>query len=114
MKFLQHAGLALATSVSALIQFGVLLMFLRKKIPQIRIPSMKKSIAKILLISLFIFVFLSLANYYYLAASFWQALLKIAILGIMSLLILVAGINILKIEHGDIIIKRIWQKILRK
>jgi putative peptidoglycan lipid II flippase len=114
MKFLQHAGLALATSVSAVIHFAVLLMFIRKKIPQIHIPSMKRSILKILLLSLLIFAFLSLVNYYYLAANFWQALLKIAILGIMSLIILVTGINILKIERGDVIIKRIWQKILRR
>ncbi|MDY6916120.1 MAG: lipid II flippase MurJ, partial [Candidatus Cloacimonadota bacterium] len=114
MKFLQHAGLALATSVSAFVQFYLLISFIKKKIPQIRIRSIKISILKILFSSIFIFAMLTLANSYFVVDNFWQGLLKLVILGSLSLLVMIGFINLLRIERGDVILKKIWKKFLRK
>jgi len=57
MKYLQLAGLAFATSISAFLQFVILKNFLRKKNPEIQIPNIQKSVLKIFLISLLIFTF---------------------------------------------------------
>ncbi|MBN1949460.1 MAG: murein biosynthesis integral membrane protein MurJ, partial [Candidatus Cloacimonetes bacterium] len=55
MQFLQHAGLALATSLSALVQTFLLIRYLKKKIPEIEFHKYTGNIRKIFLLSLFIF-----------------------------------------------------------
>ncbi len=114
MHFMQHAGLALATSVSAMIQFFILSRMLKKKVPQIEFPKVWKAIMKIAFLSLLIFVGLTFANKIFTPANFMGMLIKAVSLSLVSILFFILFSQILKIEYSKDIRKNICRKFLKK
>ena len=51
MQYMAHSGLALATSLTALAQFCIMIIMIRKKLPMIKVHNFKKNILKIIFIS---------------------------------------------------------------
>lgn len=113
MQFLAHAGLALATSVSAAIQFFILRDILNKRFGLIKFPNILKPVMKIVCISLIISIFLYFANHYLIASSFIELIAKIIILSILSLIILFIGSDLLKIRYSRQIKQRLKKKFLK-
>ena len=111
MQYLQHAGLAFATTISAIIHFFVLKYFLRKKIPQFVFPRIFMEINKILILSALLFLGLNLLSNFFTASDFRATILRIIISIFISIVFFIYGSQILQIEFSKEIIKKIWQKL---
>ncbi len=112
---LKHIGIALATSLTALIQFVILFVLIRKKLPYVKIKSMKINIIKITSISLIIFAFNLLVNYILNSSDTFTSIVRFAINGVIFALILVVGAVVTKLEYSEIIINKLrLNKFLRK
>ncbi|MCK4312957.1 MAG: murein biosynthesis integral membrane protein MurJ [Candidatus Cloacimonetes bacterium] len=114
MQFLQHAGLAFATSISAMIQFIILIHLLRTKIPKIQFPKVWGTIIKITFLSILIFIGLTFLNRFYDDVTFWETVLKTILLSLVSMLFFIFGAQVLKIEYSAEIRKIICRKFLKK
>ncbi len=114
MQFMAHAGLALATSISAAIQFLILCDLMNKRIGRIRFPNVVKPIVKLFLLSVIILIIILLANHYLVSSSFIEILAKLIILSLISLAIMLVGSDLLKIEYSKEIKQRIKQKLLKR
>ena len=101
MQFLQHAGLAFATSISAMIHFFILLCVMKKRLPEIPFPKVWLNISKILCLSVLIFIGLFFMNKIFLATTFIGSIIKVIVLGLISLIVIFIGSNILKVEYSS-------------
>jgi len=111
MQFLQHAGLALATTISALIQLLLLHKYMNKLYPRIKIKGVLLSIGKILIITAFLAVGLKTLNDLIQVDNKLLLLLKIIILNICFLLLFLGGSIIMNIEYSRKIVKILWKRI---
>ncbi|MCD4795751.1 MAG: murein biosynthesis integral membrane protein MurJ [Candidatus Cloacimonetes bacterium] len=114
MHFMQHAGLALATSISAMIQFFILSRMLKKKVPLIEFPKIWRAISKITFLSLMIFAGLMFANKIFIPANNVEMLIKTLSLSLVSILFFLLFSQILKIEYSKEIRKNICRKFQKK
>ncbi|MCF7793920.1 MAG: murein biosynthesis integral membrane protein MurJ [Candidatus Cloacimonetes bacterium] len=114
MQFLEHAGLALATSVSAAVQFIMLKDLMRKKIGLIHFPKVGKEIWKLFFISLIIYAVLFVANYFLIASNVLELIVKLILLSIISLVIMLVGSDLLNVRYSKQIKARIKRKLLKK
>ncbi len=114
MYFLQHAGLALSTSICAAIQTFFLLSKLKKKIPQITFPNIWKTLMKITLISLLIFLIIIWINSLFTTEIFYFRIMKVLILSSGSFLLFFLFTKILKVEFSAKINRQLWKKIRKR
>ena len=114
MHYMQHAGLAFATSISAMIHFAILNYYLKKKYKMLKIPRVSDSILKISFLSLLIFLIIIYANSILEISSFFFIIIKIVSLGIISFILLMVGSHLLKIEYSKDIKNKIWKKFLKR
>ncbi|MCK4695720.1 MAG: polysaccharide biosynthesis C-terminal domain-containing protein, partial [Candidatus Cloacimonetes bacterium] len=114
MQFMQHAGLALATSISAMIQFIILLHLMRKKIQKVHFPKVWGTIIKITFLSILIFIGLTFLNRFYDDVTFWETVLKTILLSLVSILFFIFGAQALRIEYSLEIRRKICRKFLKK
>jgi putative peptidoglycan lipid II flippase len=114
MHFFAHAGLALATSISALIQTLVLWRMLRRKMPQLKVPSFALSVGKLLLVSAVIVVIQYTLNTMLQYTALQYLVLKLFLLGAVGAATLAAGAHLLHIEQSTELITRLWHRIIRR
>jgi putative peptidoglycan lipid II flippase len=114
MHFFAHAGLALATSISALIQTLVLWRMLRRKMPQLKVPSFALSVGKLLLVSAVIVVVQYTLNTMLQYTALQYLVLKLIVLATVGVTTLVAGAHVLHIEQSTELITRLWHRIIRR
>lgn len=113
MQILELAGLALATSISAAIQFIILRDLLNRRFGFLRFPRVFKPISKMLALSILIYIGLFFANRLLIASTPIEMLAKIILLSLFSFIIMAAGSSILKIEYSREIKHRIMNKIFK-
>lgn len=114
MQFLQHRGLALATSITAMVNFFLQLHLIRKKMPEISFAGILPNVLKTLGICAVMLAMLLSANHFIDAQGFWQLLIKLASLSLGSLL-LFYGLGLLfKLDFLPEVRDRLWKKLLRK
>jgi putative peptidoglycan lipid II flippase len=114
MRYMQHAGLAFATSISAALQYFVLRNSLLKRYSEVQFPKVTKPLIKIAFLSVIIFGLLSFVNLKFTAESFLTATYKIIIASTLSLVIMLIGSRVLKIEYSENIQNRLWQKFRKR
>lgn len=114
MHFFAHAGLALATSISALIQTIVLWNVLRKKMPQLNVSSFTASIVKLVIISGVIMAAQYALNSIMQYSEIQYVIIKIVVLGSIGVGLLIAGAHVLHIEHSSVLLSRLWHRIIRR
>jgi len=114
MRYMQHAGLAFATSISAALQFFMLRNSLQKNYSEIQFPKVTKPLLKIAFLSTIIFGTLSLMNLKFSTESFLTAILKIIIATIFSIIIILIGSRVFKIEYSKDIQNRLWRKFRKR
>ncbi|OQX72017.1 MAG: murein biosynthesis integral membrane protein MurJ [Candidatus Cloacimonas sp. 4484_275] len=114
MQIMQLAGLALATSISAMVQFFVLKKFLKKKIPHFSFPKVGSDIFKISLLSLLLFLGIFSINRFFVSANFLASVVKVITVFAGSTIFYVIGSQILKIEYSALIKQKLWQKFHKK
>lgn len=113
MQFLQHAGLALATTVSSFVQLIILNKYMKKFFPEIIIKRLFNSIGKILFLTLFLAMILYFTKDLFLPVGKLLILLKLALYSFVFLLLYIWGSSLLNIDYSRKIIYTIWKKIKR-
>lgn len=110
MQFLQHAGLALASALSAMIHYFVLMRVMKKKIPLISIKSFHRSTFIIISVSLGILIMIRSTSSLFPAQDFFGLLIKIIIYLTLSIFIYYPLTYFLKVEYigriKDIVTKK--------
>ncbi|HPR17632.1 MAG TPA: murein biosynthesis integral membrane protein MurJ, partial [Candidatus Cloacimonadota bacterium] len=114
MQVLQLAGLALATSLSAAVQFFILRDLMNKRIGFIKFPNVIKPMLKLLSLSLLVYLGLFFANHFLIPANIWQLLSKIILLTVASFVFMAVGSSLLKVKYSKEIKQRIMTKFLSK
>ncbi|MCD4817299.1 MAG: murein biosynthesis integral membrane protein MurJ [Candidatus Cloacimonetes bacterium] len=109
MSFMQHAGLALATSVSAMIQFFILIKILKNRFSDIKLDFLNDLI-KMIFLSVIIFLII----YFGKKNISLNTIFNIFLYCSVSVIIYVFGANFLKISSSDKIIKNIWKRFRKK
>ena len=113
MQFLQHAGLALATSISALLQLFILNLYIRRKYTHIVIRSLIPSLLKIFLLTVLVSFCVFLAVNYFPVEGKFMLLIRLVILGSIFLIVYLTGSILLKIEYSRETLRSLWKKIRR-
>ncbi|MBP7205430.1 MAG: murein biosynthesis integral membrane protein MurJ [Candidatus Cloacimonetes bacterium] len=114
MQFMQHRGLALATSLTAMANFSLLLHLLRKKLPQVNFAGILPNILKTVGICAVMLALLLLANHFIHAVGFWQLILKVAVLSGASIVFFYAMGLLLKLDFLAEVRDRLWNRFRRK
>lgn len=111
---LKHAGLALATSITAMIQFIVMLKILIKRFPEIKLKGMIRNSVKIIIISVILFYIIRIISHFWLTQTFIMLAVKVMSMGLIwTLSFLLLGI-IFKLEYWDVFYQKLCKKIMRK
>jgi len=108
MKYMKHAGLALATSVSAMIHFFILIAIMRKSFSFIKI-NILKDILKMIFLSIIIILLI----YFGKKNITLSAIINIVLYSCVSLIIYISGANFLHISETNTILKNLWKKFLK-
>ncbi len=111
---LKHAGLALATSISAMLQFLIMLHVLLKRFPEIRISKIRINLLKILIISFILFASIFAVSHFWKTATFLLLLAKVCVMIILWIIILFSLGFIFKLEYWDSVVQRLCSKFLKK
>lgn len=107
ITYLKHIGIALATSLTSLIQLIILYFVISKRFKKIKIRSMAKNLLKIFLLSGLIYGLNAIINYLITGSNLFFYGIRVIVNGLVFLLVLSAGSYILKLEYAEII----WQKL---
>lgn len=111
---LKHAGLALATSLSAMLQFVIILRVLLKRFPDLRITGIRVNLFKISIISLILFGAIFLISKNWIVSGLILKLTKVSVMiAVWTLLFVIMGF-IFKLEYWDTFSKKLCHKILKK
>jgi putative peptidoglycan lipid II flippase len=114
MQFLYHAGLALATSISSMIHFFILLYVIEKKIPALTLPKITQNLIKIVSISLIILVAILFTEHLFVATTVPELLFKLTAYSALSLAFYYLCTVALKVEYISSINELLWKRLKRK
>ncbi len=114
MQFLQLGGLALATSITAMVNYLVMIKIITKRMPRIQYSGLWIDIFKLIFISVMIYILLMTANHYWLVKGLLLLIIKSVVLSLASFVILFVLAGLLKVKYGNKIKDRLCQKFLRK
>ncbi|MCF7918799.1 MAG: murein biosynthesis integral membrane protein MurJ [Candidatus Cloacimonetes bacterium] len=98
MQWLQHGGLALATSLSSLAQFLILMHYLKKLYPEMILPNILPEVLKIVIITATIYIILLFLQTLYTPVNFWQSALRLIILLVISGILLFPSRKLIKFK----------------
>lgn len=107
LYFFQHIGIALATSLTGFIQFVILRIVLRKKLPQLKVSNLVGNIFKTLTISVVILGLTYGVNLFISGETLVSSLTRMAINSVIFLLVLVIGALVTKLEYSEIIFRKL-------
>jgi putative peptidoglycan lipid II flippase len=114
IQFMAHRGLALSTSITACVNFFILLFLIRKKMPEISFSGIAINIIKSLLICCFLYLLLYISCNLFPVSGRISLLIRDAILSIIALgLFYLTGI-LLKIDYLNQAGKKLCQRFLKK
>ena len=114
MQFMQHRGLALSTSITAAVNYNVLLWQIRKRLPEVSFSGIWTNIFKATIICLILYVPLHLLKDIWQVEGKGMTLLKdAAFTGIFFVLFYLVGMAI-KLPYLRDISSGIWKKLLRR
>ncbi|MFB3844165.1 MAG: murein biosynthesis integral membrane protein MurJ [Candidatus Cloacimonadaceae bacterium] len=114
MQFIQHRGLALSTSITALVNYIILIILIRKALPEVSYASIPNQLLKILLINLFLCFFLIMSRRMFSVSNIWILLGVDAILSCIYFLVVFIFYLIFKVAYTQEIKRNICSKFLRK
>jgi len=114
MQFMAHRGLALSTSITACVNFFILLSLIRKKMPEISFSGIAINIIKSLLICGVLYLLLYISCNLFPVSGRIALLIRDAILSVITLgLFYLTGI-LLKIDYLNQAGKKLCQRFLKK
>jgi len=114
MQFLQHRGLALATSITAMVNFVILLRLIHKEMPHIDFHGIFPNVLKTIVISVIMLFFLIITDHFYVATGLWKLIIKVIILSVSSIgLFYVLGL-LFKLDYLKEAGTNLWKKFQKK
>ncbi|MBM4402836.1 MAG: murein biosynthesis integral membrane protein MurJ [Candidatus Cloacimonetes bacterium] len=120
MYFMELRGLALATSVVAAINYWVLVVLLKRKLPEVHLSGQVRSIILAGLISIGVYVAMYFGNRYVesqwldLNPSRWMLFAKSFAFSVLAFIVFFALAELLKISYIGQIRRTLWSKLLRR
>ncbi|PKN79064.1 MAG: murein biosynthesis integral membrane protein MurJ, partial [Candidatus Cloacimonetes bacterium HGW-Cloacimonetes-1] len=114
MQFIQHRGLALSTSITAMINYFLLLYLIRKKMPRVSFHKLFPNIAKALVICIVIYIPMYFVNTHIMGTGRVFLIIKDAIFSIVVFTVFFILASLLKIEYINQVRDQLWSKLLRK
>jgi putative peptidoglycan lipid II flippase len=114
MQIMGHAGLALATAISAFVQYLLLRRIISKRFQKLQLKNQTSNLLKIIFLSVIIWFSLHGLSTLYSTQSFWASLIRLVVSTLIALIILLVGSQLLNIENSQAIGARIWRKLARK
>lgn len=114
MQFIQHRGLALSTSITAMVNYLILLSLIKKTMPEVTFTGIIAQLLKIFVINLVLYVLLIFTKNLVNVKGIGLLLIKDAILsvGILTLFFIFASIT--KVTYIDKVRRTIWSRLTRK
>ena len=114
MQFLQHRGLALATSITAMVNFVILLRLIHKEMPHIDFHGIFPNVLKTIVISVIMLVFLIITDHFYVPTELWKLIIKVIVLSVSSIgLFYVLGL-LFKLDYLKEAGTNLWKKFQKK
>ncbi|HNX00462.1 MAG TPA: murein biosynthesis integral membrane protein MurJ [Candidatus Cloacimonadota bacterium] len=113
MQFLYHMGLALATSITAIVNYIILMKHMKKQLPDVKYKDIWPNIAKISVLSVFILFILLGVNHFLSFESRFLLLLKDAVASGVCLILFAIGAHAWKVAYSDQIRNNLWQRFHR-
>ncbi|HPS37987.1 MAG TPA: murein biosynthesis integral membrane protein MurJ [Candidatus Cloacimonadota bacterium] len=114
MQFMAHSGLALSTSITAIVNLFLILYILRKKIPGISFKGIFENISKALIISTLIYILLVVTNSYLPHYSKLLTLVKDGILSILAFVLFYLIGLVWRIDYIKEFRQNLWNRFLKK
>ncbi len=114
MQFMQHRGLALGTSLTAMVNFFLQYKLIRKKLPHISFAGILPNILKTLAICAVMLALLLVANHFIHPQGFWPQILKVSALSAGSMLLFYALGLLLKLDFLAEARDHLWNRFRRK
>lgn len=114
MLLMQHRGLALSTSITAMVNYALLLHLLKKKMPEVRLKGLATNLIKPLVICLVLALPLHYLNSFFvyqskLALGIKALVFSTAVFGIFYLLA-----HLARVEYISTLHKNLWSRLLKR
>jgi putative peptidoglycan lipid II flippase len=114
MQFIQHRGLALATSITGMVNYLLLLLLIRKTMPDITFSGIKSDIGKIILISILVFIPFYMACRSFIFPGLFQTIVKSIILAALYFILFYILTTVFKIRYIRTLYINIWHKLIKR
>jgi len=114
MQFIQHRGLALATSITAMVNYLVLLSLIKKSMPEVVFTGILSQMTKIVTISIFLYGILYFSNTYFPVGGLLLLIIKDVILALGIYILFFVLASVWRVDYIDSIRKSLWSRLLRK
>lgn len=114
MQFMQHRGLAFATSLSAMVNYILLLHLLRKSLPQVSFTGIAPNIFKSVLICALIYLLLILAQRFLPVQGTGMLILRDLLFGAASLLLFYLAGLLIKLDYLRDATRNLWKRLPRR
>lgn len=114
MQFIQHRGLALSTSITAMVNYFILLRLIKRFLPDITLSGITSQIAKIFLINICLFALLMFINSYLTYDRLIPLLIKVTLMTAGYFILFYIFAAILRVTYIDSIRRRLWSRLARK
>jgi putative peptidoglycan lipid II flippase len=114
MQFIQHRGLALATSITAVVNYLLLLNLIKKTMPLVTYQGLLSNLLKIAAISLLLYLGLLVANSYMAVSGIWNLLIKDIIMGLSAFIVFFILADLLRVAYIKEVRRNLWSRLLRK
>jgi putative peptidoglycan lipid II flippase len=114
MQFMAHAGIAFATSLTAMVNFIVLLYLIPKKFPEVNVVGFNKNALKMCFVFILMSGVLIVFVNFYTATGFWELLLKCVLFLLLALISAIGGFHLVKPDYYKEVVNKVLKRFLRK
>ena len=114
MQFMKHNGLALATSVSVIVQFFIILFVLGRDYSHVRVKILSHELIRFIILNIVAGIAVMVVTFIIDDQTMLMAVVRIIVSCLVCLGIYLPGVHVLKIQYGIRLWKKIKQKLLRK
>jgi putative peptidoglycan lipid II flippase len=114
MQFIQHRGLALSTSITAMVNYLILLKLIRKSMPEISLTGIYSQVLKIILINCFLFIILYTVNSLFHDLNLLYLIIKDVLMTFIYFILFYLLSIIFKVTYIDSIRRNLWSLLAKK
>jgi len=110
---LKHMGLALSSSLTAMLNFIVMMHIFRKRMPQITYDRVFFNVMKLVILSFAVYGYLAMVNHYLVGSGRIFLIVKDTLLSISAFILFFIGCRLIRVEYTQQVITTLWRKFHR-